>query len=95
MGVPAARAARDSLFFQCAVEKHSFTLSSCREVRDNFMCESAHPGASAWDVSTSNFKNQRFIVGSALRLVGGFIIAEMDSHNILFYRHVASPRTSR
>ncbi len=27
-----------------------------REVRDNFMRESAHSGASAWDVSTSNFK---------------------------------------
>jgi hypothetical protein len=34
-----------------------------------------------------------FIVGSTLRLVGGFISAEMDSHNILF--NVTLLRTSR
>ena len=33
------------------------------------MRESAHPGASVWDVSTSN-QNQHFIVGSTLRLLG-------------------------
>ncbi len=48
----------------------------------NGVRESAHPGASAWDVSTSSFKTsvQRFIAGSTLRLVGGFITAEINFH---------------
>jgi hypothetical protein len=40
------------------------------------------------------YQNQHFIVGSTLRLVGGFItadIAEMDFQNILYQRHVALP----
>ena len=37
------------------------------------------------------FQNQCFIVGSTLRLVGGFTTAEMDFHNILHQRHVALP----
>ncbi len=54
------------------------------------MRKSAHPGTSAWDFSTSNFKTSILPLAqlSTLGLAVGFITAEIDSQNIRFQRHL-------